>query len=155
MRASRHFIAVLLTAAVGWASSASAQSTPADSAKTRAPRTHTCVKGLEEYQRTADIPPPFEILRPNVRPTAVDPSNFRAFMLGVFAEAGATGFVAQSQTTGLQQSFVAIPVFVPADSARVAAACRDSASPKRSTLGFMLRTGWLRAPYVMYAATIR
>jgi hypothetical protein len=126
MKVRRHFVAFLLTTAGGWVSLASAQSTGPDSAKTRAPRPHTCVKGLKEYEKTADIPQPFEILRPNVAPTAVDPSNFRAFMLGVFAEAGATGFVAQSRTTGLQQSFSAIPVFVPADSARVAAACRDS-----------------------------
>jgi hypothetical protein len=125
MAGKHHLIAFLLIASTASAAPAVAQSAGGDSLKTRAPRPATCVKGLKEYASDADVPKPFETLRPSVTPTAVDPANFRAFILGVFAQNGATGFISHTAT---EQAFFAIPVFVPADSARVAAACRDSAT---------------------------
>lgn len=120
MATRRHFIAFLVIASAS-ASPAVAQSGGSDSSKTRAPRPPTCVKGLKEYASEADVPKPFETLQPNVPPTPVDPANFRAFILGVFAQSGATGFISHTAT---EQAFFAIPVFVPADSARVAEVCK-------------------------------
>ena len=119
-----YFIAFVLIAAAS-ASPAVAQSGGRDSSKTRAPRPPTCVKGLKEYTGEAEVPQPFDTLRLSVPPTAVDPADFRAFILGVFARNGATGFIAHTAT---KQAFFAIPVFVSADSGRIAAACRDSAT---------------------------
>lgn len=117
------FIAFLLSASATSKSPALAQSGGTNSPKARAPRPRTCVKGLREYASQADVPQPFDTLRLNVPPTAVDPANFRAFILRVFAQNGATGFISLTET---DQAFFAIPIFVPADSARIAAACRDS-----------------------------
>ena len=98
-----------------------------DSSRTGARHPRTCVKGLKEYKQLSDVPSPFEILRLEIAPTAVDPAGFRTFMLEQFAEHGATGFVAQpSQTAGEQTFFGFVPLYVPADSARVEAACRPA-----------------------------
>jgi hypothetical protein len=130
MTPTRHLSASLLCIAVACMaipfSILSAQSP--DSSRTRARHPRTCVKGLKEYKQLSDVPSPFETLRLEIPSTAVDPAGFRAFMLEQFAEHGATGFVAQPpQTTGEQTFFGFVPVYAPADSARVAAACRPTA----------------------------
>jgi len=126
MRARSPIYLVVLGAS---ATVAAAQSTSADSAKSTPVRPATCVAGLKQFATTAEVPRPYEVLKPNIQFTQVDPANFRRFMLGEFARAGATGFV--SPTTSDPLSFVAIPVYVPADSARTAATCRDSSTAAR------------------------
>lgn len=121
----KYFIAFVLITSAALASPAVAQSGGRDSSKVRGPRPPTCVKGLREYASETEVPQPFDTLRLSMPPTAVDPADFRAFILGVFARSGATGFIAHTAT---EQAFFAIPVFVSADSGRIAAACRDSAT---------------------------
>jgi len=131
MTTTHHLSAYLLSVVVGFTAvpffRVSAQSP--DSSRARHPR--TCVKGLKEYKQLSDVPSAFEILRLEIPPTPVDPSGFRTFMLDQFAEHGATGFVAQPpQTTGEQTFFGFVPLYVSADSARVAMACRPSAGER-------------------------
>ena len=85
----------------------------------------TCAAGLREYADTAKIPVPYDTLYPSEPSTPVSPDQFVAFMRGVMARAGATGYIAIHRVGDADHEVWSfIPLFVPADTAAVYAACR-------------------------------